>query len=201
MNTVEAIRIFEVVSTDNIDETVIKKKYRELMKRIHPDNVDNTSVDVGKSIADLKMAKDILIEYAKCKKLNESKYRKKTYFVNVSQLQMIYDKEEIQVGGDTVTRSDLTYNEVYLELIYEVNINGLSITSRSICHHRSNDIYDIYIDIPSTDCADDSIDVSLTMEGVSLNVSLGSVDIIRILQYGHDIKVMVHLNKIKARSE
>lgn len=195
MDTVEAIKIFEVISIDNIDETDIKKKYRALMKKVHPDNVANTLVDAGKTIASLQMARDILLEYIKVSKLNESKYRKKTYFINIDKLQKLYNKEKVSIGNDVIDVSDLTYSEVYLELVYEVWINNLSMTSRYICHHRSNDIYDIYIDVPISDCADDIVNVTLKLEGNSISESLSNIDIIRTMQYSHNIRVAVHLNR------
>lgn len=195
MDTVEAIKIFEVISIDNIDETDIKKKYRALMKKVHPDNVANTLVDAGETIANLQMARDILLEYVKVSKLNESKYRKKTYFINIDKLQKLYNKEKVSIGNDVIDVSDLTYSEVYLELVYEVWINNLSMTSRSICHYRSSDIYDIYIDVPMSDCSDDIVKVTLKLEGNSISESLSNIDIIRTMQYSHNIRVAVHLNR------
>lgn len=141
MNNYEALRIFGINSINNINETEIKRIYRDLMKKNHP--------DIGGSIeiaAKINEAYNIINEMLK----NISKSTKKescpTLIMKLSDLIRIYNGINVTYGnksGDKIiiNKSNINSYNIHINITGKIIANGDVI---EIDQYQAKNIENIY---------------------------------------------------------
>lgn len=173
----KAIDLFSIEDIMAEDEQSLRKRYRKLMIKYHPDNYGS-----DEKAKDIQIAYDILKDTLKQLKQYELMNKKDelhttTIVIPLSKLINIYEGKTIQVGkGESALSIDNgAMRKCNTLLILEATIthNGLTKEFNSVTKWKIEDTYDIYCDIYVTDLSKQE-EVTIKIENVERNIKISS---------------------------
>lgn len=155
MGITDALSIFNLASTSDIELNSLKKSYRALMQKNHPDHGGDETK--AKRIAE---AYDMLKKMGKILEAHDKTVKKvKTCVLNLEELIEIYSGKSVAIGDfdrtkqfDTtpykVKLSDLSSYKVTLEIKVTYILNGVYTEDITLAMKNAKDEYDVSLAIP-----------------------------------------------------
>lgn len=203
MNLTQAMDIFNIDSLEEIqDVKELKKRYRKLMFKYHPD-VYNGTDDKAK---DISIAHDLLQETAN--KIEKTVIKTRTLsniILPMNNLLEIYNRGETQLGNKTITKKFINRNNTFIllqgELRYtygvvnkneDENINVVDISN--IQPLQIKNIYEISTDIVVKSLKHKTpVTIKLYGKEKQYIMDFQALEVIVTLDY--NIKIKVRINK------
>jgi hypothetical protein len=202
MNLEKALELFSVEDISVETSDTIKKKYKKLMIKYHPDNCngdDRKAKEVSLALDIIKEALDNIKKY----NIVNTKQEKYTIIIPISKLINLYDGGTITVGTGENKR---VFNSKDIQkydaiIISDVSIihNGLSKDFQSIQHWSISDNYIVNCEIFVEDITATEV-VNIKVEDFSREIKFTSQSVSMRVPLKHNITVDVKITK-KIRQE
>jgi len=150
MNYYEALRLFNIDNSNEIEATVIKKKYRTLVKKWHPDVCgDDTKY---KEVQDAYKIINDYLKAADKNKLNSVEERQKTVILEVKDILDIFKGKEIRINNNiNITKDSIARYNVFVRISTDIIIDGVTFNFSTIKPRNIKDEYVFDIMLPDTD--------------------------------------------------
>jgi hypothetical protein len=200
----EALKIFNI--TDTTEETVdtLRKKYKKLMIKYHPDNYkgDDTLAKDASVAFDLlkKVIETLSSDILAGGKLNTSVKKKKNLIISLRTLNKLYQGNCITIGNENhkreVYKEDLKYFNTLIELDINVKVNGEYYSYHDLMNYDISREYTISLDA-LVEKLDDPMDIEVSLDDeTSKFQGIKSHRVIMILRpYNNQFKLNINLNK------
>lgn len=192
MGVYEALRVLEIKELRGLTDKEVKRVYRNLMSKCHPDK----GGDVGKAQM-VNEAYSIVKEAIKKLKVSDSKNAMDVVMVSFGDLKDIYGGVEVQGRSDKgeigVTRRNIRVLNTYLDIEVNVIIGSIVVRFDTVNKWNISDDYTIhgYIDCVSVS---DVIDMVVKVYGKEIPVQLKEKVVIP-LKFDSGIKLRIVLEK------
>ena len=168
MNYYEAIRLFEIEKGTKINADVVKKKYRTLAKKWHPDVCGD-----AEQYKKLQEAYEIINRYLDEIKLL-TKDGQEQLIIEISDLINIFKLGEVTVNGERITKETLAKNKVFVIIPVNVKVNNMSYNYSFIKVRNVKDEYIVDVMLEDVDLERD-LDIQVTVFNKSINAIMDSI--------------------------
>ena len=170
MNYFEALRVFSINNGNDINEARVKKIYRGLVKRYHPDVCGN---DIKyKQIQDAYEQLKLVIAEAEMEQAaKEEEHR--SFAISLDDLLSLFNGKEITVDGQILHKSDVNVYKIYIKIEVSVIVNGVESIYKFIKPRNIKDNYDMDITLYDVD----------TDKPLDINIKILNKSIRRIMEY------------------
>lgn len=205
MNLVESLELFGIDNIVSEDMDSIKKKYRRLMKKYHPDmnyaNIEKSTIkkyDASDINDAYQILSDVLRKAEMLRALEATSRTELVISMPLSKLIDIYDKRYPIIKNEDknieVTIGTLNKEKVLFVIEAIVNYKGINYEFTNIQKRNMEDSYNIDCDIPvnSLEEVEDAY-IRILGEDKKINLTHQSTSI--ILTFKYNIKVKVKINK------
>jgi len=168
MNYYEAIRLFEIKKGTKINADVVKKKYRTLAKKWHPDVCGD-----AEQYKKLQEAYEVINRYLDEIKLL-TKDEQEQLIIEISDLINIFKLGEVTVNGERITKGTLVKNKVFVIIPVNVKVNNMSYNYSFIKVRNIKDEYIVDAMLEDVDLERD-LDIQVTVFNKSINAIMDSI--------------------------
>ena len=192
MEVSEALEMFNVSDITKESHGSLKKKYKRLMIKYHPDNRNGDSskaVLVSDAYKELKDLLEVLERYAKKKQiLNSMEATLETIIITSDQLDKILSGKTVKVGNKNIDKSELKHYRVVVSSKVLVNVNGYKMECIKSEIENYQNTYDVYCEV-FVDSLSDNVPITIeefdkkvetTLDTMSMEVTLKSPGGVRI---------------------
>lgn len=197
MDIEKALELFEITNLASETELSIKKKYRKLMTKYHPDN-QGGSTELAASVSS---AYSILKEtFEKIDAYNKASIKPEDYniIIPLSQLVKLYSGSKITLGNDSekkeFTIKDIQKHGALIILDTTINHNGIDYSFTNVQRWSISDNYTINCDIFVENLNNDE-KITVKLEDKVNNFSFTSQTISIKLSLSFNISVVIVVNK------
>lgn len=201
MNLIESLELFGIDNIISEDRDSIKKKYRNLIKKYHPDNIKNSTIkkyDASDINDAYQILSDVLQKAEMLRALESTGRAELVISMPLSKLIDIYDKKYpiIKNEGKDIEVTIGTLNKEKVMFVIEaiVNYRGVNYEFTNIQKRNIEDSYSIDCNIPvnSLEEIEDAY-IKILGEDKKINLTHQSTSI--ILTFKYNIKIKVKINK------
>lgn len=183
----EALEIFGFKDGEDIDSTELKKRYRKLAFRYHPDHGGDAD-----KFKDINEANSMLLNrlkiFEQIKRFKESQ-KVHAAIISLKDYISLYNGNTFKLSdGYILKKGNVKSNRIFIEIPYSIDISGYVIKSSTIVLYRIDDKYEIYVDIPDVDITQER-DVKIQMldkqmqfkmTGYTMAINLNFYDLVRV---------------------
>lgn len=187
MELYEALNILGFKDGEDIDSTELKKRYRKLALKYHPDHGGDTE-----KFKEINEANSILLRrlkiFERIKKIRESQKTHSAVIRLKDYISLYYGATFTLSDGYVIKKSNIRSNQIFIEIPYSVDIAGYVLKSSEIFSYRLDDKYEVYVDIPDVDVTqvrDVKIQIldkklQFKMTGYTIAVNLNFDDLVHV---------------------
>lgn len=183
----EALEIFGFKDGEDIDSTELKKRYRKLALKHHPDHGGDTD-----KFKDINEANSMLLNrlkiFEQIKRFKESQ-KVHAAIISLKDYISLYNGNTFRLSdGYILKKGNVKSNRIFIEIPYSIDISGYIIKSSTIVLYRIDDKYEVYVDIPDVDITQER-DVKIQMldkqmqfkmTGYTMAINLNFYDLVRV---------------------
>lgn len=183
----EALEIFGFKDGEDIDSTELKKRYRKLAFKYHPDHGGDTD-----KFKDINEANSMLLNrlkiFEQIKRFKESQ-KVHAAIISLKDYISLYNGNTFKLSdGYILKKGNVKSNRIFIEIPYSIDISGYVIKSSTIVLYRIDDKYEVYVDIPDVDVTQER-DVKIQMLdkqmqfkmiGYTMAINLNFYDLVRV---------------------
>lgn len=183
----EALEIFGFKDGEDIDSTELKKRYRKLALKNHPDHGGDAD-----KFKDINEANSMLLNrlkiFEQIKRFKESQ-KVHAAIISLNDYISLYNGNTFKLSdGYILKKGNVKSNRIFIEIPYSIDISGYVIKSSTIVLYRIDDKYEIYVDIPDVDITQER-DVKIQMLdkqmqfkmiGYTMAINLNFYDLVRV---------------------
>lgn len=183
----EALEIFGFKDGEDINSTELKKRYRKLALKNHPDHGGDTD-----KFKDINEANSMLLNrlkiFEQIKRFKESQ-KVHAAIISLKDYISLYNGNTFKLSdGYILRKGNVKSNRIFIEIPYSIDISGYVIKSSTIVLYRIDDKYEIYVDIPDVDITQER-DVKIQMLdkqmqfkmiGYTMAINLNFYDLVRV---------------------
>lgn len=183
----EALEIFGFKDGEDINSTELKKRYRKLALKNHPDHGGDTD-----KFKDINEANSMLLNrlkiFEQIKRFKESQ-KVHAAIISLKDYISLYNGNTFKLSdGYILKKGNVKSNRIFIEIPYSIDISGYVIKSSTIVLYRIDDKYEIYVDIPDVDITQER-DVKIQMLdkqmqfkmiGYTMAINLNFYDLVRV---------------------
>lgn len=183
----EALEIFGFKDGEDIDSTELKKRYRKLAFKHHPDHGGDTD-----KFKDINEANSMLLNrlkiFEQIKRFKESQ-KVHAAIISLKDYISLYSGNTFKLSdGYILKKGNVKSNRIFIEIPYSIDISGYVIKSSTIVLYRIDDKYEVYVDIPDVDVTQER-DVKIQMLdkqmqfkmiGYTMAINLNFYDLVRV---------------------
>jgi hypothetical protein len=197
MDIDKALKLFNINDLMNEDKASIKKKYRKLMLKYHPDNCNGDE----RKAQDVSLAYEILGEtlekLTKYKAITQSQ-QLMTIVIPLNKLINLYDgKVETLKVADKIVDVDkkiLKKNNALIIIEASIYHNGIAYSFSNIEPWNITDNYEVNCDIIVNDIFDEE-EIIVKVGKNEKNIKMKSQSLKLVMKIEHNISVNVIINK------
>lgn len=183
----EALEIFGFKDGEDIDSTELKKRYRKMALKHHPDHGGDTD-----KFKDINEANSMLLNrlkiFEQIKRFKESQ-KVHAAIIGFKDYISLYSGNTFRLSdGYILKKGNVKSNRIFIEIPYSIDISGYIIKSSTIVLYRIDDKYEVYVDIPDVDITQER-DVKIQMldkqmqfkmTGYTMAINLNFYDLVRV---------------------
>lgn len=183
----EALEIFGFKDGEDIDSTELKKRYRKLALKNHPDHGGDADKFKDINEANLMLLNRLKI-FEQIKRFKESQ-KVHAAIISLKDYISLYNGNTFKLSdGYILKKGNVKSNRIFIEIPYSIDISGYVIKSSTIVLYRIDDKYEIYVDIPDVDITQER-DVKIQvldkqmqfkMIGYTMAINLNFYDLVRV---------------------
>ena len=197
MTLEKAMDVIGITSVSPNEENEIKKRFKELMRRYHPDiNHDKDTTDKAQLIGEAFYVIKTTIK--KMKKLGVKQgitaSPVKLAVISISDLIDLYNGKTIVTGGCNIQRSNMSQFNLFISIEFSIGHNGIYRDYNELCKWNMSDDYDVYCTIHTTDISKPD-DVNIKIYGKDTNFSIKSQSIKISFTFEKDIVIKLGINR------
>lgn len=183
----EALEIFGFKDGEDIDSTELKKRYRKLAFKYHPDHGGDTD-----KFKDINEANSMLLNrlkiFEQIKRFKESQ-KVHAAIISLKDYISLYNGNTFKLSdGYILKKGNVKSNRIFIEIPYSIDISGYVIKSSTIVLYRIDDKYEIYVDIPDVDITQErnvkiqmlDKQMQFKMIGYTMAINLNFYDLVRV---------------------
>lgn len=183
----EALEIFGFKDGEDIDSTELKKRYRKLALKNHPDHGGDTD-----KFQDINEANSMLLNrlkiFEQIKRFRESQ-KVHAAIIGFKDYISLYSGNTFKLSdGYILKKGNVKSNRIFIEIPYSIDISGYVIKSSTIVLYRIDDKYEIYVDIPDVDITQErnvkiqmlDKQMQFKMIGYTMAINLNFYDLVRV---------------------
>lgn len=183
----EALEIFGFKDGEDIDSTELKKRYRKLALKNHPDHGGDTD-----KFKDINEANSMLLNrlkiFEQIKRFKESQ-KVHAAIISLKDYISLYNGNTFKLSdGYILKKGNVKSNRIFIEIPYSIDISGYVIKSSTIVLYRIDDKYEIYVDIPDVDITQErdvkiqmlNKQMQFKMIGYTMAINLNFYDLVRV---------------------
>lgn len=187
MELYEALSILGFKDGEDIDSVELKKRYRKLALKYHPDHGGDTE-----KFKEINEANSMLLQrlklFERIKKIKESQKTHSAVIRLEDYISLYYGATFTLSDGYVLKKSNIKSNQVFIEIPYRIDIAGYVVKSSEILLYRLDDRYEVYADIPDVDVTQERdikiqiLDKNLQfkMTGCTIAVNLNFDDLVHV---------------------
>lgn len=201
MNLTEALDLFDVIDIQTVTKEELKKVYRKLLKKYHPDsnNGDDTQAkNIILAYDIIVSALDEIESYKKMLKAMQANSHIVTSIIPLHKLIEIYKGNSIELGsGDekvVIDKNNLMKHNIFIMIDYSVSIiNGGTQHYTKICKIEMMRNYQLDCDIMVKELEPIKIKIDVLDESRQFNMNMSSIQVPILLD--SDIKLVIDIRK------
>lgn len=192
MEVSEALEMFNVSDITKESSGSLKKKYKRLMIKYHPDNRNGDSskaVLVSDAYKELKDLLEVIESYAKKKQiLDRMEETLETIIITSDQLDKVLSGKTVKIGNKDIDKSELKHYRVVVSSKVFVTVNGYKMEYIKSEIENYQHTYEVYCEV-LVDSLKDSVPITIeafdkkvetTLDTMSMEVTLKSPGGVRI---------------------
>lgn len=192
MEVSEALEMFNVSDIAKESSGSLKKKYKRLMIKYHPDNRNGDSskaVLVSDAYKELKDLLEVIESYAKKKQILDSMEETlETIIITSDQLDKVLSGKTVKIGNKDIDKSELKHYRVVVSSKVFVTVNGYKMEYIKSEIENYQHTYEVYCEV-FVDSLKDSVPITIeafdkkvetTLDTMSMEVTLKSPGGVRI---------------------
>lgn len=200
MNIKESLDIFGLSNISEESEENLKKIYKKLMIKYHPDNYDGNDSKAKDISMAYKVIKDTLKKIDTFEKLNGThKVVQSTVVISLDNLIQLYKNKEIIFKNKldsskkrVFTTANLQNNGALLIIDWSVSVNGVPNTFSNICHWNSNDNYQVSCDVIVENLSDEcNMKIKILDRDKEYNIKSQSVKLKISFDYNINVEILI----------
>lgn len=201
MDVEKAMGIFNISSFKDLKYDYVKKKYRLLMKKNHPDIGGDENY--SKSINKANEVLNELMNKIKEKEMYErGRSKGSIYIVSLEDLESMYKGNLVEVEGDSgqirIGKDDIGLNKVMVSIQVDISYNGNKYTFKELCYKNLKDEYTIECRIPMDN---DTDSILIEAHGKEVKTKVNDFKYNIILSYDKLIKLEVYVERIERNED
>lgn len=194
MEVFEALETLGFNKYESIDDTILKKRYRQLSKKNHPDLGGNPE-----NFKKISEAKEVLVRYLKDVRLIESitaERKEHKAIISLQDLMDLYHGKVITLSdGYELRSSNLKSNKVYISIVYSVFIDGIQFIKEQTVPYRLDDKYKVFCQLPDSDFMTER-DLRIMIHNRDIQSSMKSNKKIFNLNFDHLVEIQIQIERI-----
>lgn len=197
MKIKQALQIFKINSITEETSETLKKKFKRLMIKHHPDNNLHKKSDI--SPYDVQEAYQLLKEVLgmyEIVRIRERSQNKPTVLITLHDLIDIYSGKDVTRGeSDKINKQNLSRFTPYIITTLDIQYNGLTTSEKSIQLKELEDKYEVMCNITVENITDEAT-VKIFIGDIEREITFKGASIRYIISFDFNIKVHVIINKI-----
>lgn len=191
-----ALDIFSIQNINKAPKDDVKKKYRALMKKNHPDigGDENKAKEIAEAY---KLIANILAKIDESKKSNTTSLS----LINFNELVNIYSGKEVNSFTDstTINNSNLRLKRVMLNTEVSIEINGFEYIYKSIIPRNDSDVYNMVCGIKANTF--DDIPITIKAYNKKIENILSKNNLCIVLSFDYNVKLKISIERQLIDSE
>lgn len=205
MDVTQALEILGIASLDNVTAETLKKAFRTLMKKHHPDKYATEPEEAekhAKIARKINEAHELLTKLLKditaIRNLEKMTRREEIFSViPMAGLFKLYSGEKIKLGSENnvfeLTSGNIRLHRIYLCIDCSLEINGVYTNYSCIKPVVYNDEYSIDCEIPVTNLGSLDVTVHAYDKAVKLDMQTSSAAL--LLRLPNNVKLKINIRK------
>lgn len=201
MNLTEALKILDIQDINDLTKEELKKKYRNILKKCHPDanNGDDTKAkEVIKANEIVLSALDEIESYKKMMKMMQQHQHCITSVIPLSTLIKIYQGDGIKFNLDgeelEVNKSNLLRHNIFVMIDFSIAVkNEDTKYFNKICKIDFSRNYEIICDIELKELR--AIDIEISVLNEKRNFTMESDGLRVPIRLDEDIRLILNIRK------
>lgn len=191
MDLEKCLQVFELTDISLESKETLKKKYRKLMLKYHPDvcGDDNKAKDISNAYEILLETVDKIETYKALNKVHEVR----VIILPLSSLIKIYNNERVEIDGKEITHGEIKKNNTLV--IVDVNLihNGVQHNFTNIQPWDINDNYIVNCDINVNTLDNvEEIIINVRDKFKVFRITAQSIKIVFRLEFGINVSVVIN---------
>ena len=199
MNYYDALRVFSIDNVTDLSQDNLKKIYRKLAKKWHPDVCGS-----DEKYKEIQAAYEILRKNIKelgINNLAQNTLKKESIIVTLESLVNLFkNNQPIRFGKKEINKFNINNHEVYIGIDIRLNIDGIDTNSYFVKPRSNRDDYIINIEIPDTDLTRE-VDITLKMLDKTVNCTMNGIRKNVRFNFDYIAQVTVALQRIPYNSD
>ena len=196
MTLEKALELFNISDITSETDDTVKKKYKKLMIKYHPDNCGDDSKAKDISLA-LEVIKEAIKSIKSYKAINE-KSEQYTILITLSRLIKLYKGETVTVGNKEDTKvfnkRDIQKHNTLIESEVTIVHNGINKTFSNIQHWSISDKYKINCELIVENLTDKET-ILIKLEDFEKEISFTSQAVSMVIPLSFNISVEIKIDK------
>lgn len=193
----KALGIFGLTSINASSGTELKKLYRQLTKKYHPDL--HPGEDTNSKMCEINEAHSIIEKaISELSIIENGKINSRKCIITINNLQNIYSghKIDFEDNGEKVslTNGNIRLHDVYIAFNVKITNNNSSKEWLKILRHNKDDVYNIYctLDVQSHN---DIEHITVELLNKKLNIDMEQQSLVLKLRFEYNIVVNIRIDK------
>lgn len=198
MDIEKAMSIFGLTNIAELDTEELKKSYKTLMRKYHPDTYKGTDDKAKDIIIAYRMLNELMTKMSELEAIGKGR-NEPIVALTLSELITLYDGNSIhiKVGSNIVnfTKSDLRAYNTYIILDMSIYHNGIHTSVQNMEQWNVSDIYSVHHDLRVRNMRDaDDVQVGILNTLKRITMDTNSLKIVITEKF--NIKINVSLTKV-----
>lgn len=199
MDLTTAIQIFEFNDFRDITREELKKRYRKLAMKHHPDHGgDAEKFKVLNDANSLLLSQVKLFE--RIKKIEESQKVRSAIISLQGFLDLFHGKTFKFSDGYILKRGNINSNRLFIEIPFTVTIDSYTKQFSEIMLRQVSDKYEVYADIPDADLSAER-DLKVQVLDKTINIKLAKSSIICSFNLEGLVEIKVIVSRIPFKAD
>lgn len=194
MDIREALKIFEFSEYDDISDSDLKKKFRELALKHHPDSggdeskfklINEANKVLKKFIKDMNFFKSLEVQSTA-----------HSAVIGVDDLINLYKGKEITLkDGYKLNSGNLKSNRVYIDVSSDIEIFGIKTSKNQVVKYRLDDNYEVTYTVTDSDIYSER-EVSIILNGKKISTKMVRPKMRITFNFDNLVKVYVQIERV-----
>jgi len=197
MDYYDAIKLFNIDKGQELNRETVKKKYRTLVKKWHPD-VYGCDEKYKKVQEAYKIINKYLEGVAELQKATGSKDND-TVIISLQELLTLFNGKSINTdNGIILTKNNIGRYLVYIKIEVKLIVDGVEHKHTFVKPRSIKDEYDVTVEVPDTDL-DEAIDIKVEVLDKKIVKTMGEIRMNFRFNFNYISQVIVAVQRTESK--